>query len=519
MAQRAQEFSGTDGLPGATVEDKELALAFKRGEDGAYQAIHDRYSARVYSVCRRMLGHDDAQEAAQETFLRVYQALGRFNGRYQLGAWITRIATNVCLDQIRAKSRRPVDPVELEILDLDDERSTAIDDPEAITIRRAESRRVRKTLAQLPPLHRAAIVLRDFEGLSYAEVAVALQITECQVKALIHRARQNFKRSWSPLSVLVPWKLAARFKDVDHVTKDHVAQAAATTSQVAPSCASMLQQCGQYVGQHVATVVTAAIVGTAAGAASHAATQPPKPQVVKDEASRRLGEGRLISSSRDILSKVETKLGRKVVEGDATTRATASPASSDDAAPALSPSPSPTGTQPSTPTNNSATPAPTDSPTPRSTPTSTGPFAPSVGFDWGRAIPNRIPKSYSSSVDCAADVFEQRLETVVDDDDSAVTYPALLQLQWGTASAPRGRIVLEFTLWKNGHEIYYSGTGELVGGSSSGSQEKLEFVGNYGTLNQQAPNMDLPTYGRFTASLTLDCAAPSVVTEGVVLGT
>jgi hypothetical protein len=73
-------------------------------------------------------------------------------------------------------------------------------------------------------------------------------------------------------------------------------------------------------------------------------------------------------------------------------------------------------------------------------------------------------------------------------------------------------------VWKNGHEVYYSGTGGLVGGSYAGSERKVEFMGNYGTMNPEAKNMDLPSSGRFTATLTLDCAALSVITESVVLG-
>lgn len=533
MAQRMQEPPEVAGLPVGSLEDKELTLAFQAGDKGAYQAIHDRYETRVHNVCRRMLGNPhDAQEAAQESFLRVYQALGRFNGRYQLGAWITRIATNVCLDHIRSRSRRPVDAVELDVLELDRDRHNGEDDPQDITIRRAESRRVRKILAQLPPLHRAAIVLRDFEGLSYAEVAVALEMTECQVKALIHRARQNFKRSWAPLSILLPWRLVNRFKEVDHVSKDQVAQAAVTTAQVAPSCTSMLQQCSQYMGQHVAAAVTAAIVGTAAGAASHAATKPSKPEVVRD-GSVVTADGELgLSSSRSILKKVDDGSGdspasRRRSDSPSVTAAggtqpvpAASPTSAASPAPA-DPSPSPAASPseaPPAPPTNAGGPTPSSSPSPKSSPARTGPFAPSVGFDWGRAIPTRIPKSHTFSFDCHTNQFQQRLETVVDDDDSAVTYPALVQLRWGAAQSS-GRFVLELTVWKNGREVYYSGTGDVSGDARSGSERKLSFVGNYGTLNEHAQDMDLPANGRFTVGLTLDCAAPSVISESVVLGT
>src|ERR671918_1728289 len=146
-AQRAIDLTFGEPLPLGTPEEKDLALAFKRGERDAYDSIHGRYEARVYSVCKRMLGNpDDAQEAAQEAFIRIYQGLPRFNGRYRLGAWIVRITTNVCLDHLRSRSRRPSDPTPLELLDLESP-PLANSDPERLFLRNAESRRLRKLLA------------------------------------------------------------------------------------------------------------------------------------------------------------------------------------------------------------------------------------------------------------------------------------------------------------------------------------------------------------------------------------
>lgn len=177
------------------VDDKALATAFKSGEKGAYQAIHDRYSGLVYAVCRRKLSPHDAEEAAQETFMRVYTALARFNGEHRLGPWIARIASNVCIDALRSRARRPADPAPAEdFIFLPDvpERT----DPQHISLRAGESRRVRDQIAQLPTWHRAAIVMRDYEGRSYLEIGRELEMSASQVKALIHRARQGFKRRW-----------------------------------------------------------------------------------------------------------------------------------------------------------------------------------------------------------------------------------------------------------------------------------------------------------------------------------
>src|ERR671918_2414499 len=80
------------------------------------------------------------------------------------------------------------------------------ENPESIHIRRADGRRIGRLLASLSPLHRAAIVLRDFEGLSYEEIGAALEMTDSQVKALLHRARKGFRRSWDAgrLAALAP---------------------------------------------------------------------------------------------------------------------------------------------------------------------------------------------------------------------------------------------------------------------------------------------------------------------------
>ncbi|MGH2736164.1 MAG: RNA polymerase sigma factor, partial [Actinomycetota bacterium] len=289
-ARRIEDFEPVVGA-GVGHDQKDLAVAFKEGKDGANDAIYERYEARVQSLCRRMLGDaHDAQEASQETFLRVYQGLFNFNGRYQLGAWITRIATNVCLDHLRSRTRRPADPTPVETMELDPEPSDR-SDPEILFIRHAEGRHVRKVLATLPPLHKAAIVLRDFEGQSYEEIAITLGLTECQVKALLHRARMGFRRSWSAtgLAAFLPWRFLHRFRKLDVAPKDSTTNALAPATQImesaphmAASCSTVLQQCGQMFSERAASLITAAVVGTAATGiavtAPDALKQAPEPR-------------------------------------------------------------------------------------------------------------------------------------------------------------------------------------------------------------------------------------------------
>jgi RNA polymerase sigma-70 factor, ECF subfamily len=90
----------------ASLPDRELVLAFQAGEDDAFDHLYQRHRARVTRICRRMLGNlNDAEEASQETFLKAFGALHRFNGRYQVGPWLARIATNVCVDHLRSRGR------------------------------------------------------------------------------------------------------------------------------------------------------------------------------------------------------------------------------------------------------------------------------------------------------------------------------------------------------------------------------------------------------------------------------
>lgn len=182
------------------LSDKELVIAFKAGDEAAYDEIYRRYQARIRRICRRML-HDglDADEATQETFLRSYTALSRFNGQYQLGAWLARIATNICVDQLRVKQRTPDTEPHEEIL----MEESAPQRPDQLV---AEQIHLSQTLNGIQPLHAEALLLRAVQGLSHEEMAGQLEMTAQQVKSLLHRARTSFRRAWQEASgfILAP---------------------------------------------------------------------------------------------------------------------------------------------------------------------------------------------------------------------------------------------------------------------------------------------------------------------------
>ncbi|HVL63931.1 MAG TPA: RNA polymerase sigma factor [Actinomycetota bacterium] len=174
------------------ADDRDLVLAFQKGSCEAFNQLYARHHARVRGVCTRLLHNpEDVQEATQETFLRAYQALGRFNGRYQVGAWLGTIATNVCVDLLRARSRRGA-------LVLMPSIREDTPDPEPTVEERISQHdhRVHDAIARLQPLHAHALQLRALHGLSHTEMAGRLQMSPAQVKSLLHRARSSFKRAF-----------------------------------------------------------------------------------------------------------------------------------------------------------------------------------------------------------------------------------------------------------------------------------------------------------------------------------
>lgn len=533
-AQRREDIDVR--LPSPEPEDKELTLAFQRGEKGAYQAIYDRYHQRVLNVCRRMLGKpEDAEEAAQEAFLRVYQALYRFNGRYQLGPWVTRIATNVCLDHLRSRARKPCEPTTDELLEL--EIDTSDEDPEAIHIKRFEGRRVRRVLAGLPPMHRAAIVLRDFEGLSYEEVAIALDITEAQVKALIHRARQNFKRSWNPLDVaqiLLPWRLMQKLKRPDVVAGENVVHAARTSgslaesatslTQAASSCSVALHHCGQFMGERVTALAATVIVGSAAigGVAVGQPTAVRAERSVGDASARDLTDGGV---NKPLPARGHTRA--KIQPSNASKPATAAPpepstdpgSSSRGDVPAPSPTPTPAGSPaPAATPEPAASPTPnsgnqTKAPTPQKTPAQSAPTQVSLGFARGESIPSGEPESNDALVDCAATEMRQVLRAPMWDGDRPL--PAELSLRFNAQSAS-----IDLALDNDGRQHSYNGGSSSVRIVKSGDKMDVTFSGSYSWNGGSRPDSgSLPDYGRFDASVSLDCAAGRVVTESLTFTT
>jgi RNA polymerase sigma-70 factor, ECF subfamily len=272
MATRLAELQDSgDRSTYAALDDRFLVLDFQAGnEDAAFEELHRRYSSLARHICLRILGNpDDAQEAAQESMLRVYQGLARFNGRYMVQPWVARIATNVSLDIVRARQRRPVTHLPL---DHQDESFVELEDraPEAIVERQFEQARVNSALAALPLHHRQALVMREFEGRSHVEIARALDITPTQAKALIHRAKTSFRRIWEGnrggAAAILPVLLAPlRLPEAVRRMIGSAGGAAATSGAVAGAASPIVSSTVATAGERVAAAAVALAMVTTVG--------------------------------------------------------------------------------------------------------------------------------------------------------------------------------------------------------------------------------------------------------------
>jgi RNA polymerase sigma-70 factor (ECF subfamily) len=171
------------------INDTDLIERFKKGDPSAFEVLASKYQDRVYNLCRYMLRDPrDAQDAAQDAFLKAYKALKDFTPGSSLYTWIYRIAVTTCLDY-RRKSRRESFRSEPLAEDLPSGEPL----PESLYASKEISEALQLALQKLPERLRAAIVLREIEELSYEEIAEVLHTSAGTVKSRISRAREQLR--------------------------------------------------------------------------------------------------------------------------------------------------------------------------------------------------------------------------------------------------------------------------------------------------------------------------------------
>jgi len=162
----------------------------RAGDALAFEELVMTYQHRVFGVALRMLGNRaEAEEVAQEAFVRAHRALGAFRGDAKLSTWLYAITSRLCLNRLASGERRLVRQGEDALLRLSD----AGPRPDAALERRELETALGRAIAELPEDRRIVMVLRDLEGLSYEEIAEVLELPLGTVRSRLHRARADLK--------------------------------------------------------------------------------------------------------------------------------------------------------------------------------------------------------------------------------------------------------------------------------------------------------------------------------------
>jgi RNA polymerase sigma factor (sigma-70 family) len=194
----------------AALSDTTLAGLIAAGSDDAFGALDERYRRRLVRFARGFVpgGTADAEDAVQEAMVRALRALRAGSRPEAVGPWLHRIARNCALDLTAARRRHPV-------VELADHAHPVAEDAQAAVERRLGVRGLVADVGELPRTQRSALVLRELEGRSYADIADELDVTVPAVKSLLVRARQGLKRARDDrrVAALLPLPLLARLSE------------------------------------------------------------------------------------------------------------------------------------------------------------------------------------------------------------------------------------------------------------------------------------------------------------------
>ncbi|MEK6769563.1 MAG: sigma-70 family RNA polymerase sigma factor [Gemmatimonadota bacterium] len=190
-----------------SITDQEVVALARAGKEAAYRELLRRYERPVFSLIYRMVRDRElAEDLAQESFVKVLNALDSYKPEYKFSSWIFKIANNAAIDHLRrreivtlsldgAPGARTADEVEATALQAVDRSESALDELEAKELGTS----IEQAIARLRPEYRACILLRHVEGRAYEEIAATLDLPLGTVKTYIHRARHELREYLGPL--------------------------------------------------------------------------------------------------------------------------------------------------------------------------------------------------------------------------------------------------------------------------------------------------------------------------------
>ncbi|MGB7767783.1 MAG: sigma-70 family RNA polymerase sigma factor [Verrucomicrobiia bacterium] len=199
-------------MPAHPDPDAILMLRVKRGDRAAFAELVEKYKQPVMNLVYRTL-HDEAEaeDLAQNVFLQVYKSAQRYESRAKFSTWLFTIARNLCLNEIRRRSRHPADSLEEAHAEHEDQPRQQFEDktnmaPPDKLLHGELAQKIEEALAGLPENQRTAILLCRQEELSYEEIAEILGCSLSATKSLIHRGRETLKEKLKPYLRTGDWQ-------------------------------------------------------------------------------------------------------------------------------------------------------------------------------------------------------------------------------------------------------------------------------------------------------------------------
>jgi RNA polymerase sigma-70 factor (ECF subfamily) len=202
-ASKSEEGSQASSKKG----DHDLVQRVQAGDSAAFRALYDKYHRRAFAVAMGVVkNEDDALDAVQNAFVKVHKNIHKFQGSSSFYTWLYRIVMNVSIDHIRRTSRRKT--LDFDERALHEESEIAGDgallprvtdaNPGKAALRRELGSAIQAALAELPEHHRAVIVLREIEGMSYEEMAEALEVPKGTIMSRLFHARKKMQVALAP---------------------------------------------------------------------------------------------------------------------------------------------------------------------------------------------------------------------------------------------------------------------------------------------------------------------------------
>jgi RNA polymerase sigma-70 factor (ECF subfamily) len=180
-----------------TRTDEDLVASATAGDLDSFNQLVTRWERPIYALAYRTLGREeDARDVVQEAFLRAYRGLRGFKGEAKFSSWLYRITLNLCRDWIRRERRAPIVslPEGTDPVDLADDRASPVESVEDLVARREMSQAVARAMAELPDEQRSAILLKEYHGLTFQEIADMLDCPLSTVKTRLYQGLSVLRR-------------------------------------------------------------------------------------------------------------------------------------------------------------------------------------------------------------------------------------------------------------------------------------------------------------------------------------